>query len=133
MFTYSRTDVDRLDAVANLLLRLVWYCVGHNDFLEAATIQRFNSVPTQDTVSDDSDSVLCSALVNQNACGFNESTARVRHIVDENGSLASHFSDKCHPRHLIGTSALFVNKRKGQIQTISDRSRPVPGVSIVSQ
>lgn len=124
MCTYGGTDVDRLNAVADLLLCLVGYCVRHNDLLQSAAVQRLNGVAAQNTVGDDRDSVLCSALVDQDTCGFDKSTTSICHIIDKNGSLAGHFSNQSHSRDLVWTSALFVNKREGQVQTIGDRRRP---------
>ena len=129
MLTYSGTDVDRLNAVADLLLLLVGYCIGDNDLLESAAVQGFDSGSTQDAVGDNRNSVLCAALVDQDTCGFDKSTACVSHVVNENSSLASYLSNECHSRDLVGTSALFVNKRKRQVETVSDGCRSVPSLA----
>ena len=109
MCTYCGTDVDRLDAVANLLLLFVGYRVGHNDLLESTAVERLDGVPAEDTVGDNSDSVLSSALVDQNAGGLDECSAGVRHIVYKNSSLARYFSDQGHSGNLVRASALFVD------------------------
>lgn len=109
MFTYSGTDVDRLDTVADLLLLFVGYSVGHNDLLESAAVQRLNGVSAQDAVGDNGNSVLGSTLIDQDASSLDESSAGVRHIVHENSSLASYFSDQGHSGDLVRTSALFVD------------------------
>lgn len=109
MYTYGGTDVDRLDAVADLLLLLMGHSVGDDDLLESATVERLDGVSTQNTVSDNSNGVLSSALIDQDTGGLDESSACVRHVVHENSSLASYFSDQGHSGDFIWTSALFVN------------------------
>lgn len=109
MFTYSGTDVDRLDAIADLLLFFVGYSVGHNDLLESTAVERLDGVSAEDAVGDDSDSVLSSALIDQNAGGLDECSAGVRHIIYENSGLARYFSNQGHSGDLVRTSALFVD------------------------
>lgn len=109
MFTYSGTDVDRLNAVADLLLLFVGYSVGHNDLFESAAVERLDGVSAQDAMGDNGNSVLSSALIDQDAGGLDKSSAGVRHIVHENSSLASYFSDQGHSGDFVRTSALLVD------------------------
>lgn len=119
MLTYGGTDVDRLNAVADLLLFLVGNRVRHNDLLKSATVQGFNGRATQNAVGDYSNSVLRSALVDQNTCSLDKSTACIGHVVNKDSGLAGYLSDQGHSGNLIRTSALFVDKRKRQIETVS--------------
>lgn len=125
MLTYSGTNVDRLDTITDLFLLFVRHCVRYDDLFESAAIQCFDGRSTQNTVSDNSNGVLRSALVNQHTSSFDKSTAGVCHIVHKNGRLSSYLSNKCHSGDFIRTSALFMDERKRQIETISDGCRSV--------
>jgi len=85
--TYSRTDVNGLNAIAELFLVLVGYRVCDDDLLELAAIQGFDGVATQDAVRDYGKCVFC-AFCNQHICSLHKRTAGVSHVVDEDSGLA---------------------------------------------
>lgn len=91
--TYSWTDINGLNTIANLLLVLVRDSVGDNDFLELATVQGFNGIAAQDAVRDNSNGILCATLLDKNTRSLDESAASIGHVIDENGGFTGDFSD----------------------------------------
>jgi hypothetical protein len=57
--TYSRTYVNGLDTIAQLLLVLMRDSVGDDDLLELASIQGFDRISTQYAMCDNGVHILC--------------------------------------------------------------------------
>lgn len=52
-------------------------------------------------------------------------TARVGHVVDEDGAAVAHVADEHHAVDLVGALALLVDEREVDVQAVGDRRDPL--------
>lgn len=115
-------NVHHLNLRTVLLVRRLRYCVRHDQLLQRALFQRTKRVAAEDPVSDDRKH-SCSAGLREVLRGQDECAACVRHVVDEDGRLASNMPDQHHARHLVRLFPLLVEQRKVHPQPVGNRSR----------
>lgn len=119
--TYSRRDINRLDAVAESLLLLVGNSVGDNELGQLGLVQLLNGVAGEDAVGDNGDRTT-GAVLNDDLSGLAEGAASIGHVIDNDGDLATNVTDQNHAGNLVRTSALFVDKSKAEVEAIGNRS-----------
>lgn len=93
--------------------------IRHHQLLQPALVDHLERGPTEDAVRDDGEDARC-ALVEEVARGEAERTARVGHVVHEDGHLALDGPDEDHPRDLVGLFALFVEEGKVDVEAVGD-------------
>lgn len=106
------------------------YGIGDNNLLEFTAVESFDGVATQNAVCDNCERILCT-LGDQHVRRFNERSACVGHVVDQDGRLASYISDQNHSRNLIRACSLLVNEGKAKVQAIGYRSCPENVLALV--
>lgn len=119
--TYSRRDINRLNAVAESLLLLVGNSVGDNELGQLGLVQLLNGVAGEDAVGDNGDRTT-GAVLNDDLSGLAEGAASIGHVIDNDGDLATNVTDQNHAGNLVRTSALFVDKSKAEVEAIGNRS-----------
>jgi hypothetical protein len=121
--THSWADVDRLNAIAELLLLLVGDRVGNNDLLQFASVKGVNSVSAKNAVRNNGDDVLC-AVLNDNVRGLRQRSASVGHVIDNYGSPVTDVSDEDHLRDFVRTCTFLVYQGKREVKAICYRCCP---------
>jgi hypothetical protein len=58
------------------------------------------------------------AVLNNDVCGLHQRSARIGHVVDNDGGAISNISDEHHFRHLIWTSTFLVNQREWKVKAV---------------
>lgn len=107
-FCQSGTDINGLDLVAKLLLLGVRNGVANDQTTEAAAVQVFDGFAGQDTVHDDGVDLL-GAVLHDGVGGFDERTAGVGHVVDDNSDLVLDVADEDHARDLVRARTFLVD------------------------
>lgn len=115
----SGTDIDRLDAIALLLLLGVGHCVGDNNTAQAAAVDVLDSLAGENAVDNDGVDFLGTVL-HDGVGGLDEGTTGISHVVDDDGDLVLDVSDQNHAGDFIGSGTFLVNEGELQIETISD-------------
>ena len=126
--TYSRGDIDRHDPITQLLLLLVWDCVGANHLLQLAVVDLVDRVAAEDTVGHNRDGSSCAVLDNHIG-SFAESSAGVCHVVDDDSCATLDITHENHAADFVRTSAFLVDERELDVEAVGDGSRSVAAVS----
>jgi len=115
-----RANIDSLQLRALILLALHGYRIRRHDSRQLALIDRLDGIAGQDAVGDQGNDLL-RAVRHDRLGGLGQRTARVGHVVDEDGSLAGHVAHEDHATDLVRSRSLLVNEREPQIQSVSNR------------
>lgn len=126
--THSRRDIKRDNPVAQLLLLLVRYGVGHDQVLELAVVDLLDGVAAEDAVGDDGDGGF-GAVLDNHVGGLAQRAAGVGHVVDDDGGAVFHVADQHHAADLVGARALLVDEREADVEVVGDGGRSVAWVS----
>ena len=107
--------------------------IRHHHFVKGACIDSFDSIATEDAMSDESIHFVCTFLLKQ-FCSSSDGVACVREIIDENSCLSSNITNQHHCCVLSigdsGRSPLLMNECKLDAQRISDSSSSFGASSI---
>lgn len=117
----SRADIDGLDFVTKFLLILMRDGIGNDDAFEAAVVQVGNRISRKNAVDDNSVDFL-RAVLYYRVSRLDQSSASIRHIVNNDGGLILNVPDQDHSGHFVGTRPFFVDEGKLQVKSISDTS-----------
>ena len=98
---------------------LVWDCVRDNELLQVASVELFNRVSRQNTVSDDGNG-FPSTMLHDYISGLHQSTARVGHVVDDDSDAVFHVTDQDHARNLVRAGSFFVDEGEAEVEAVSD-------------
>ena len=60
------------------------------------------------------------ALVDQSVGGFDQGTAGVGHVVDEDGGFGGDGADENHAADLVGAGAFFVDQREVEVEAVGN-------------
>ncbi|KAI3488192.1 hypothetical protein L1887_47731 [Cichorium endivia] len=113
-------DVDLLDLGTARTVGSLRKRVGHNELLQARVGDALQCRSRQDAVRDNGQHALGTVL-DELLRGEVERTARVGHVVDEDGHFALDVADEHHARYLVGALALLVEERKVELETVGER------------
>lgn len=125
-FGERRADIDRCNLVADLLLFFVGHGVRDDDAAQAAVVDVLDGVAGEDTVDDDGVDFPSSVLHHSVGC-LDESTAGIRHVVNDDGDLIFDVTNEHHAGNLVGTGTFLVDQGELRIQPVSDASGSVGG------
>jgi len=115
--THRGADIDRLDSRTQLLFLLMRYGVRHNQLLQLTLIQLLTSVSTENSVSDDRDT-LPGTVLNDHIGSFYQGAARIRHVIDNDGDAVAHVTDQYHAADFVGSGPLFMDESEAKIEAV---------------
>lgn len=120
-FCERRADVDRGNLIADFLLLCMRNSVRDDNPTEAALVDVFNGVTGKDAVHNNGVDFLGAVLHHCVRC-LHEGSARIGHIVHNNGHLVLDVSYKNHPGNFVGARALLVDQGELRVQSVSKGS-----------
>lgn len=91
--------------------------IGHHDPIESTSIQRIYRIATQDPVGYNGN-YLRGTMIKAGFGGFDERTAGVGHVVNQDTDFRADVADKGHFGDLVGPGALFVDEGKVKVQSV---------------
>lgn len=95
----------------------MWYGVGYNDGFEVGIVNFGDRIAAEYAVRANGVDFFGAGLLKL-LCGEAKRTARIGHVVDENGYTIGHIADQHHRLYFVGANAFLVNERKVHVKPI---------------
>lgn len=118
-FCERGTDIDRGNLVADLFLFFVGNSVGHHNTAEAAVVDVIDGITSKYAVDDNGVDFLGTVLHHRIGC-FNEGSAGIGHVVNDNGNLVLNVANKHHSGNFVGARTFLVDQGELRIQPVSE-------------